>query len=310
LFGPCRAEARPTKGGQFPRHLLSSTVLVAILLTQLLTGCASPPRAVEPHLQKQALTAETDGGRRYARGDYVGAKPHFDQAARLYRSLDKLEAAERNQLNAARAELALGRPEAALRRVADVAEPVLLIEALSITTQAHLAWGALPAAQETLSRALAICPPVCTEHASLRLLQSRLFLLERKPAEALAHAEAGLQALQGKDELRETANAWRLIANATLATGDTARALASAQSALALDRQLGLPEKIARDWLLIGDILQHTGQQVLVSADKELPVTNATSAYRRALVVAQAAGRDDVAKLASEALTKIKGQTQ
>lgn len=267
----------------------------ALLLVSILSACSTPPPLVEPYIEKQALAAETDGARRYARGDYVGSKLNFADAGRMYLSVDNVVAAERSQLNAARAELALGSAEAALRRVASILEPTLVTEGLSISAQAHLALGAKAAAQATIALALAACPATCPDNPSLQVLQARALLADGRAAEALILAEFGLKALQGKDELREVANVWRLIASAALATGDTLRAQQAAQTALTIDRQLGLPEKIARDWLLLGEIGQKTG-----AADAE-------AAYRRALAIAQAAGLEPVSKLANEALAKGKG---
>ncbi|TND03001.1 MAG: hypothetical protein FD118_1577, partial [Rhodocyclaceae bacterium] len=85
-------------------------------------------------------------------------------------------------------------------------------------------------------------------------------------------------------------NAWRLIAAARLAGDAAGGALPAAQAALSIDRQLALPEKIARDWLLIGDIRRKVG------AD------DTAAAYRRALDVANAAGLVDLARQAKEAL--------
>jgi hypothetical protein len=64
---------------------------------------------------------------------------------------------------------------------------------------------------------------------------------------------------------QEPGNAWRLLAAARLAAGDPTGALAAAQAPLDIDRRLALPEKIARDWLLIGDIptaLQPAGSRL------------------------------------------------
>jgi tetratricopeptide (TPR) repeat protein len=265
----------------------------ALLATLLLTACGSAPKVSEPVLRKQAQEAEADGARRYARGDYAGAVRSFGAAGQLQQSFDDPAAAARNGLNQARAELASGQAEAALDRARRITQPELTLDALLLEAQANLALGRLTAAQANLAAAATACPANCAQLASLNLLQARTALADQRPQDALTHAEAALKLLPGKDEAAESGNAWRLIAAARLANGDASGALPAARAALDIDRQLALPEKIARDWLLIGDI------QRIVGAGETAP------AYQRALDVANAAGLSDVARLATQALTGV-----
>ena len=86
-------------------------LLIAALL---LAGCSSAPKTADPPRVKAALEAESDGARRYARGDYAVAARRFDEAARICASIDDAPGVGRNRLHLARAELAQGRAEAAL----------------------------------------------------------------------------------------------------------------------------------------------------------------------------------------------------
>jgi tetratricopeptide (TPR) repeat protein len=269
---------------------LRQTSLCALTALLLLSACGSTPKISEPPLRKQAQEAETDGARRYARGDYAGAVKSFGAAGQLQQSFDDPAAAARSQLNQARAELALGQAEAALTRALRIGHPELAQDALLLQAQANLALGRLPAAQANLAAASTACTTICPQRASLHLLQARAALADKRAPDAAAHAEAALKLLQDKDEAAETGNAWRLIAAARLAGGDAAGALPAARSALDTDRKLALPEKIARDWLLIGDI------------QKKLDAGDAMNAYQRALDVAIAAGLTDIARLASQAM--------
>lgn len=273
-----------------PRHRARCVALFASLL---LAACASPPKVSEPLLRKQAHEAAADGARRYARGDYAGAVRSFGTASRLQQSFDDAAAAAQSELNQARSELALGQAEAALNRARRVAHPEQALDVLLLRAQAQLALGQLEAAAEDLAAAAAACPASCPLAPSLKLLQARAALAGNRVPEALAHAESALALLQDKDEAAETGNAWRLIAAARLAGGDAAGALPAAQAALDIDRQLALPEKIARDWLLIGDI------------QKKLGAGDTAAAYRRALDVANAAGLGAAAVLATRALAEV-----
>ena len=135
-------------------------------------------------------------------------------------------------------------------------------------------------------------------------MQARAALAAQRAPEALAHAEAALKLLQDMDEAAETGNAWRIIAAARLAAGDTAGALPAAGAALDIDRRLALPEKIARDWLLIGDIRRRAAPGDALRQD------SAAAAYRRALDVANAAGLAAIATTATQALADTGGAAE
>ena len=279
------------------------TLLLTVLI---LAGCGSAPKPAEPPRLKTALEAESDGAKRYGRGDYAVAVRRFDEAARIYASIDDTPGAARNRLHLARSELAQGHGEAALLALElaerggefDVTRGATL-DTLLLKAQAQLALSRNDAAQQSLATAAGLCAGTCPQAASLHLLQARAALAGRRAQDALTHAEAALKLLQDKDEATETGNAWRLIAAARLVAGDATGALPAARAALDIDRRLALPEKIARDWLLIGDIHKRVGAG-----------ETAANAYRRALDVATAAGLADIAGIATQALAEASGGKQ
>lgn len=259
-------------------------------LVVLLAGCASSPKPPpEPALRKHALDAETDGARRYARGDYVGAIRRFSEAGRVQQSLDDLTAAARNHLNQAQAELALGQAQAALTHAGEVSDGALQVQSLQIQAQASLALGKAEAAGDLLARMEKLCTGKCQQQGSLLVLRARVALTAGNAARAAADAQAALPLLTDQQEDREAANAWRLIAAARLSLREFPGALAAAQTALEMDRILALPEKIVRDWVLMGDIHRGAGNP-----------GEAGAAYQRAQSVAQAAGLEELVKRASE----------
>ena len=77
-------------------------------------------------------------------------------------------------------------------------------------------------------------------------------------------------------------------------------ALAAAKAALAIDRRLALPEKIARDWLLIGDAHRGSLRDKAFGAAVE-----ASRAYQRGLDIANAEGLSEISLTASLALKAI-----
>jgi tetratricopeptide (TPR) repeat protein len=256
-----------------------------LLATAVLAGCGSTPKPPDPPRLRAALETESDGARRFERGDHVVAARRFDEAARIYASIDDDAGAARNRLHLARTELARGRAEAALLALPGTPS----LESNLLRAQAELALNRLDAAHQSLAAAATQCT-ACPQLASLRLLQARAALTAQRTTEALTHAEGALKLLQDGSEPTETGNAWRLIAAARLAAGDATGALPAANTALDIDRRLAVPEKIARDWLLIGDI-----RRALGGADT-------AAAYRRAADVANAAGLDEVSRAAAQAL--------
>jgi tetratricopeptide (TPR) repeat protein len=257
-----------------------------LLATVILAGCGSTPKPPDPPRLRAALETESDGARRFERGDHVVAARRFDEAARIYASIDDDAGTVRNRLHLARTELARGRAEAALLALPGTPS----LESNLLKAQAELALNRLEAAHQSLAAAASQCTAACPQLASLRLLQARAALMGQRAAEALAHAEGALKLLQDRSEAAETGNAWRLIAAARLAAGDATGALPAANAALDIDRRLAVPEKIARDWLLIGDIR------------KALGAADTAAAYRRAADVANAAGLDEVSRAAAQAL--------
>lgn len=268
---------------------------ILLIASLILAGCGAAPRPADPPRLAAALEAESDGAKRYGRGDYTVAARRFDEAVRLYTSIDDSAGAQRNRRHLARSELALGRADAALLVLA-AAEPSdggIAIDTLLIKAQVQLALDRHEAAKQSLAAAADQCAGACPQLASLHLLQARAALAEQRPADALAHAEFALKLLRDRNEASETGNAWRIIAAARLAAGEAASALPAAQAALDIDRRLALPEKIARDWLLIGDIQR-----------KAADTSTAAEAYRRALDVASAAGLGEIAGIAAKALAE------
>lgn len=267
----------------------SSPVFLAGLL---LAACGANPPAPQPAERRAAEQAEALAVDDWRHAEYARAARGFGEAARRYTAIDDTAAARRATLHQARAHLALGDANAALARLAGLPPAADLGTAL-LATQAHLARGDAAAATQSLASAAAACADPCAVAASLDVLRARLALAGGDATAALTAADRALDTVKAAPAdappEAEAANAWRLRAEAQLALGDAVAAEAAAQRALDLDRRLALPEKIARDWLLIARA------QAIVSP-------GGTAAYRRALEIAQAAGIADVAAAAAMAL--------
>ena len=266
-----------------------------LLILVMLSGCAAQPRPADPPLLKSALEAESDGARRFQQGEYLGADRRFRDAERLFASIDDPEGRARNRTHQARVALAQGDAAAALALL-DGATTSMASGMLR--AQALLSAGRTGEALRILGPLADACAASCAAAPGLAILRGRGALAEGDAATARAQAELALARLKDRDEPVESANAWRLLAAARLAGGDAGAALRAGESALDIDRRLALPAKIARDWLLLGDIHRaDAGDQVGTGA--------AAEAYRRALDVAVAAGLEAITLEAKQALQAI-----
>ena len=266
-------------------------LLVTGMLISTFTGCASAPAPLPP-LKLQALEAETQGARRFEQGRFEVAVAQFKEAQRLNRSLDDQAGVARNLEHQARAELSAGSPQAAQATLASISIAQRSINTGILQSQAALALHDVATAHATLQDLRARCNG-CAQTAAIAVLQARVALAQSQADVAEKLLLASLKPLAEQDEPRELANAWRLLAQAQALQLRHTEALACAQQALSLDRALGLPEKIAADWMLIAQL--HTPRDAAL----------ARSAYARAREVAQAAQLQAVVTQIDQRLKEI-----
>ncbi|UCH54181.1 MAG: hypothetical protein JSW09_05250, partial [Pseudomonadota bacterium] len=124
--------------------------------------------------------------------------------------------------------------------------------------------------------------------------RARLALARADHTAALAVARAALAANRRHGDRTEEANSLRLIGDAALRRHELDSAYAAYAEALEIDKALGLPSKIARDLIGIGESRRAQGH-----------AHDAVGYFRRAQSVALAAGDTALARLAVE----LAGQT-
>lgn len=267
----------------------------------VLGACSSTPKPIDPPRLKAALEAESDGAKRYQRGDYVVAERRFADAMRQFASIDDGIGSARNRLHLARTRLALGRADGALELLAAASDGTAGdADVLLLRSQALLALARPAEVAKELATAEGLCAAKCSQLPSLKILQARAALTLGRAVEAQALAETAITLLGDTGSMHEAGNARRLLGAARLAAGDAAGALAAAQAALDIDRRLAIPEKIAHDWLLIGDVHRHAMRGQPAGASGE-----AAAAYSRALDVAHAAGLAEITMMAKQALQGV-----
>lgn len=266
----------------------------ALLL--LLAGCGGAPAVHQPPLREMAFASEQEGARRLARGELPGAARSFAMAQRQFAAIDDAEGVTRNRRFLARTSLMQGKPAEALGFVEPArSDP----ESQLIAAQARLDLSQAAEAAGHIAAAEAACGKPCSHALALSLLRARRALAIGAHAEGEAQARAALALFSGSganENSLERGNAHRLLAEALLATGRFAEADSEASAALALDRQSARPEKIASDWLLLGNIRLAAGAADARQRSRE--------AFRHARDVAEAAGLRSTMTAADAALAK------
>lgn len=227
---------------------LTSAVLASLL------GCASaPPPKQDSALVQSAQNAERRGAQAFARGDWDAAAAGYESAALVYQTLALPEPLARARLSQARALADAGRSDLALSMVLAVVNqpnaPSADIRALAHGRAAALLMATdLPRAQGHVQEALSVCANMCSQLSALTVLQARKQLANQQNSQALASASTALQTARNDTD---RANALRIRAQAHAAAGQHSAALGDAQQALALDQELGLPERVLLDLQLL-----------------------------------------------------------
>ena len=265
-----------------------------LLSSALLASCSSPPPKPPSAAQASAQTFNLNGARALRRGDLNAALAAYGEALAASDSVEDFEgsgnallnlalvharlaqsdpANARQQLDAAHARVdriltAPQRYSDTLRGQAATRKAMLYLD-----TQAHglaLHWA---------DQARAVCTDPCPLAPTLANLRAFVALERGEVARALDQASRAAELSKALGNESEHANALRLLGRASTHVGKTDEAASALARALAIDRELGLPERIALDLMHSGENEERRGQ---ASAARDF--------YERALNVASAAG--------------------
>ncbi len=231
----------------------------------LLAACSSaaPPRP--PAVLERANNADKEARRALRDGDLPVARNLFEQTLRLQQSLDNLPGIAAAAINLASVyhrmnndEMALAYLDAILgdrqapypaelRAVAAFRKAVILVDNNNKDA---------PAAVEAAAQQ---CVSSCEFTAGLHNLRARMALGSKDYAAAAGHAKQAADA--AGDNKEELANARRHTAAANAALGQTGPALEQYLAALELDKQLGVPKRIAEDLQGASTALEKLGRK-------------------------------------------------
>jgi tetratricopeptide (TPR) repeat protein len=241
---------------------------IAIMLLPVLLAACGHVEEVRSVRLEQATEFNQRAQRAFQRGEYQAAAELYEQALRLDVAIENENGIAINTLNLARVNSVLGKPAVAQRLL----DRLLEDRALSYAPN-HLAEAAVQkallrlqdedtaGAAQWADKAAALCAQDCRLGGVIDNVRAGIALRQQDAETALRFGERAIAA--NSDEPLEHANALRLTASARLLKGEAAAALQLAEAALAIDKKLGLPEKIRQDLLLAAqahDKLGHAEQ--------------------------------------------------
>ena len=262
--------------------LLVGTALV-------LSACGSAPKEKNTAaLQAAALEANRKGDTYVRHSELENAARSYREAIRLSQSLEDAEGIAVNAINLSIVRQRQGRfgdARAALREVLEHSNLRFSAARLAEASLRHALVDfderRYTSATEWTKRAGEHCGksggPRCTVSGAIHNTRAQLALQEDRLDAAVASARAGLDASRGDDERAERANSLRLLGLAALRTSDGKTARTHFEQALAIDRDLGAPRKIALDLLGLG-------RAATLGGDRD----GARAYYGRALAVSEA----------------------
>ncbi len=268
-----------------------------IILVMMLTGCAQPPKISTAARQEAALEANRKGETYVRRGELENAARSYREALRLSQSLEDADGIAANAINLSIVRQRQGRfaeARSSLGAVLDQANLKFSHSRLAEVSLRHalldLDQKNLAGASEWVAKAAGQCGERCAAGAAIHNVRAQLALQAGRTADAAAAARSAHDASRASGDQAELANALRLLGIASLRDRQAASAASYLEQALAIDRELGAPRKIALDLLALR-------QAAALGGERE----SARAYYARALAVSEA-DRDDAAAAEARAL--------
>ena len=258
-------------------------ILVLVVVVSA-AGCSAPPKPSTAARQAAALEANRKGEAYVRHGELENAARSYREALRFSQALEDADGIAANAINLSIVRQRQGRfadARASLGAVLDQRDlkfshsrlaEVSLRQALLDLDEKNLA-----GADDWVAKAAGHCAERCPAGAAIYNVRAQLALQAGRTDEAAAAARRAQDASRAFGEQPEQANALRLLGIVGLRNGDAASARQHLEQALAIDRELGAPRKIALDLLALG-------QAAALGGDRE----SARAYYARALAVSEA----------------------
>ena len=258
--------------------------VLVLLIVVSAAACSAPPKPSTAARQEAALEANRKGEAYVRHGELENAARSYREALRFSQALEDAEGIAANAINLSIVRQRQGRfadARASLAAVLDqrnlkfsnarLAE-VSLRQALLDLDEKNLA-----GADDWMAKATGHCAERCPAGAAIHNVRAQLALQAGRTDAAFLAARSAHDASRASGDQAEQANALRLLGIVGLKNGEAASARQHLEQALAIDRELGAPRKIALDLLALG-------QAAALGGDRE----SARAYYARALAVGEA----------------------
>ena len=262
------------------RRIAAGTVVA------LAAACSSTPPSPGPNAaQKSALNLAQAASRSLARGDLAQARAMYEASLKAAESVEDFDLAASALLNLALVQSRAGDQAAAharLERILSAPQrygPAMVARASARKALLHLDQPDLDAALRFADAAQAACAAPCELAAMLADLRAHVALQRGDPASAATLAARAAELASAAGQEPERANALRLLGQSRSRLGQNEEAASALAQALAIDRRLGLAERIGLDLVYAGHNEESRAQ---LAAAREF--------YQRALEVYRAAG--------------------
>jgi len=257
---PRRAEPGPARGRW---ALVGATAA-------LLTACAAPPERPPSPAQQQAAEAPRRAARALQRGDLALARREYGAALAAAQALQDPALTGAALLNLTAVDARRGDLPAAQAHVDQLladrsASPALHARAAARKALLMLDGGDADGALHWAAQARGLCATPCTLLPVLDNVQAYVALTRGDAAAALAQARRAADGAAATGQTGEQASALRLAGRAATRLGDTAQAADLLAQALALDRQLGQPDRVALDLLYAAENETRRGNHALAA---------------------------------------------
>ncbi len=277
------------------RHILLFVLSAVLALT---AGCGSNPPALSEQ-QETAIQFNQRGEAAFRRGDYAQALQEYQGALSIHRSVENMAGIAIELLNLPVVHRRLGdkaAAQAALDQILTERSPAFSAdqkaEAAYRKAGYYLDDGNEAGALSWLNKALEYCHGCATE-GRLYNLMARLALAGH-PQDAMNYARRALALNRSAGDKNEEANSLRLIADASLQSGDIKTAQQSYDDALRLDKESGAAAKIALDLMGLGRSIAWQGRRA-----------EAVEYFQRAYSVSEGAGDTKAMEDAAAEIKKV-----
>jgi tetratricopeptide (TPR) repeat protein len=234
---------------------LRLSLSLVLCCVSFLTACGQTAPVRNARLELAAEHSQS-AQRAFDRGDYLVALRQFEMALQVDVAVENISGIAIDTLNLARVNQLLGRQEVAhayldklLQDDALEYERHYLAVAATQKSLLMLQQGDASGARLWLEKAATWCVAACSLASVIDNARAAIALREKDSEQALHWADRAASASRGGSPL-EYANALRHMGEARLMRGEFPTALRLADEALAVDKTLGLPDKIRQDLLL------------------------------------------------------------